>query len=75
MIFTHLLRAAFSREPKGTALILHDRIVVQFDPARKHCSMLPTPAIKSFLNFNEIFSNVEQARKAIPIGTCRLATT
>ena len=56
MIFTHLLRVAFSREPKGTALILPDRIVVQFDPARKHCSMLPTAAIKSFLNFNEIFT-------------------
>ena len=33
MIFTHLLLAAFSREPKGTAPILPDRIVVQFDPA------------------------------------------
>ena len=56
MIFTHWLRAAFSREPKATDLILPDRIVVQFDPARKHCSMLPTPAIKSSLNFNEIFT-------------------
>ena len=31
MIFTHLLLAAFSREPKGTALILPDRIVIQFN--------------------------------------------
>ena len=55
MYFTHLLLAAFSREPKRTASILPDRIVNRFNlPC--NCSVPPTPAIKSFLNFNEIFT-------------------
>ena len=58
MYFTHLLLAAFSREPKRTAPILPDPIVNRFNLARKHCSVLPTPAIESFLNFNEIFTRL-----------------
>lgn len=58
MYFTHLLLAAFSREAKRPAPILPNRIRVRFNLARKHCSVLPTPAIKRFLNFNEIFTRL-----------------
>ena len=54
MYFTQLLLAAFSREPKRTASILPELIVNRFN--LPHCSVPPTPAIKSFLNFNEIFT-------------------